>query len=328
MAYEYPKLIFEEGTEYQIEKINNTCRRTMLKIVKAALEDEYGEVLKDPVFGPVLAINENALRYSGKIVHSFICKQLKVSKLHELWFVFAKRPLRFSMQEFYAVTGLKYQEEPDVDFESWNDDKGFWSTVLKKNRKINMVCIKNELLKVCHKWSFVDRVRLVYLCIIHSVVIAKDEKVHIPQKYIRLVMDFEKMRQYPWGLHAYDELVGSILRAREDLTKKNSYVLDGFSYAFQIWIMETIPDIGTLVGEKLRANVTKKRCRNWKGTGRVSYQDISSLESHFDKVTCFVSFISHYNFQRAYVYCLCAFFSGRFVLIYTSWWELRCDSRC
>ncbi|WZZ70475.1 hypothetical protein YC2023_081845 [Brassica napus] len=33
------------------------------------------------------------------------------------------------------------------------------------------------------------------------------------------------------------------------------------------------------------------RCRNWKGSGKVSYQDITSLESHFDKGELF-TFIS------------------------------------
>ncbi|XP_048611762.1 uncharacterized protein LOC106445224 [Brassica napus] len=75
---------------------------------------------------------------------------------------------------------------------------------------------------------------------------AKDWKVYIPQEYIRLVMDFEKLRMYPWGLRAYDELIASILRAREDVHTKNSYVLDGFSNVFQIWIMEAIPDIGSM----------------------------------------------------------------------------------
>ncbi|WZZ48481.1 hypothetical protein YC2023_048588 [Brassica napus] len=33
------------------------------------------------------------------------------------------------------------------------------------------------------------------------------------------------------------------------------------------------------------------RCRNWKGSGKVSYQDLTSLESHFDKgeVLAFIS---------------------------------------
>ncbi|XP_009139693.2 uncharacterized protein LOC103863694 [Brassica rapa] len=238
MAHQFPKRILQERAETQIDKINNTCRWTLLKAVKVALKDEYEEVLKDLVFGPLLAIIENNLIYSGKIIHSFMCKQLRVSKIHELWFLFAKRPLRFSMQEFYDVTGLKYKEEPDVDFINWKNDKGFWSNALKTNAKINLYTIRDELLKVCNEWSYVDRVRLVYLSIIQSFLMAKDWKVYIPQEYIRLVMDFEKLRMYPWGLRAYDELIASILRAKEDVHTKNSYVLNGFSYAFHIWIME------------------------------------------------------------------------------------------
>uniref|UniRef100_A0A0D3CG81 Ubiquitin-like protease family profile domain-containing protein n=1 Tax=Brassica oleracea var. oleracea TaxID=109376 RepID=A0A0D3CG81_BRAOL len=273
MAYQFPKRILEEGAETQIDKINNTCRRTILETVKGVLKDEYEEVLKDPVFSLILAIVENKLIYSEKIIHSFICKQLKVSKLHELWFLFAKRPLRFSMEEFHAVTGLKFKDEPEIDFINWKDDKGFWSLVLKQNRKINLFSVRDELLKECKEWTYVDRVRLVYLCIIHGFIMAKDWKVSIPQEYIRLVMDFEKLRMYPWGLRAYDELLASIFRAREDLYLKNSYVLDGFLFAFKIWIMEAVPDIGTMVCKKI-----KKTSPN--------------LESHFDKGELF-PFISH-----------------------------------
>lgn len=52
MAYQFPKGIFEEGAETQIDKINNTCRRTILETVKCVLKDEYEEVLKDHVFVP------------------------------------------------------------------------------------------------------------------------------------------------------------------------------------------------------------------------------------------------------------------------------------
>ncbi|KAL0723325.1 hypothetical protein Bca4012_037924 [Brassica carinata] len=187
------------------------------------------------------------------------------------------------MQEFHAVTGLKFKEEPEVDFINWKNDKGF-GPLLKTNRKINLYCIRDELLSVCNEWTFVDRVRLVYLCILQSFVMAKDWKVYIPQEYIRLVMDFEKLRLYPWGLRAYDELIASILRVREEVNTKNSYVLDGFSYAFQIWIMEA-------------KSMTKMRCRNWKGSGKVSYQDITSLESHFDKGELFAFISSTGNFD-------------------------------
>ncbi|CAN6846084.1 unnamed protein product [Brassica oleracea] len=119
---------------------------------------------------------------------------------------------------------------------------------------------------------------------------AKDEKINIPHAYIRLVMDFDKLRKYPWGLHAYDLLLDSIKKARFKL-KKNSYILDGFSYALQIWLMEAIPDIGTLLGQKYKEGITSVRCQNWYGNGKVSYHDITALETALGKKAVVFPFI-------------------------------------
>ena len=122
MEIELPKRIAEAGAEHHVDKINNTCRLTVMRLVKQDLEDEYNDALRDPVFGPILAMNEHQLGYSGKVIHSFICKMLDISKRHELWF---RKPLRFSMQEFYAVTGLRCEADKETDFEAWRNDKGF-----------------------------------------------------------------------------------------------------------------------------------------------------------------------------------------------------------
>ncbi|KAF3602867.1 hypothetical protein F2Q69_00037061 [Brassica cretica] len=145
---------------------------------------------------------------------------LDISKRHKLWFSFARKPLRFSMQEFYAVTGLRCEADKYTDFEAWRNDKGFWGTLLKQNGEVDMKTIRLKHLTECKDWSRVDR--------------------------------------YPWGLHAYDLLIDSIKKARFKL-KKNSYILDGFAYALQIWLMEAIPDIGTLLGQKYKEGITSVR---------------------------------------------------------------------
>ncbi|KAF2581837.1 hypothetical protein F2Q68_00005966 [Brassica cretica] len=97
--------------------------------------------------------------------------------------------------------------------------------------------------------------------------------------------------KYPWGLHAYDLLLDSIKKARFKL-KKNNYVLDGFSYALQIWLMEAIPDIGTLLGQKYKEGITSVRCQNWYGNGKVSYHDITALETALGNKAVVFPFIS------------------------------------
>ncbi|CAF1756886.1 unnamed protein product, partial [Brassica napus] len=270
------------------EKVNNTCRTSILKKVEKYVEAEYKEVLGDPLFSQVMDIYVHKLQYSGRVIHSFVCKQLLTAKRHELWFHFARRALRFSMQEFHAITGLKYKDdEPELDIDNWRGDKGFWSKLLRRKGKISLQQIRKVHLKSCNTWSHVDRLRMLYLCVIDGLVMAKDEKVCIPHKYIKLVMDFDKMRKYPWGLHSFDALVTSIAEARDKVKTQNSYVIDGFSYALQIWLMEAIPDIGSLLGKKLKEGVTSMRCRNWKGSAKVSYEDIISIESDFASTLCF-----------------------------------------
>ncbi|KAF3499424.1 hypothetical protein F2Q69_00043500 [Brassica cretica] len=163
------------------------------------------------------------LQYSGRVIHSFVCKQLLTAKRHELWFHFARRALRFSMQEFHAITGLKYKDdESDLDIDNWRGDKGFWSKLLRRKGKISLQ---------------------------------------------------QRMR-------------------RDKVKTQNSYAIDGFFYALQNWLMEAIPDIGSLLGKKLKEGVTSMRCRNWKGTAKVSCEDIISIESDFASTGVVFPYIS------------------------------------
>uniref|UniRef100_A0A0D3BJM9 Ubiquitin-like protease family profile domain-containing protein n=1 Tax=Brassica oleracea var. oleracea TaxID=109376 RepID=A0A0D3BJM9_BRAOL len=273
-----PKCLFKEGTETQVEKVNNSCRTSILAKVAKYCPDEYKEVSEDPLFAQIVAIYVYKLQFSARAIHTFVCKQLLSAKRYELWFHYARRPLRFSMQEFYAITGLKYNDEPDLEIDDWEYDGGFWSKLLRRQKNISVQQIRKVHVKLCNTWS--DRLRLVYLCVIAGILMAKDEKVWIPYKYIKLVMNFEKMRKYPWGLHSFDMLVSSIINARDKVKTQNSYVVDGFSYALQIWLMEAVPDIGSLLGQKLREGVKTMRCRNWKGSAKISYEDIINIESN------------------------------------------------
>ena len=285
-----PKCLFKEGTETQVEKVNNSCRTSILAKVAKYCPDEYKEVSEDPLFAQIVAIHVHKLQFSARAIHTFVCKQLLSAKRYELWFHYARRPLRFSMQEFYAITGLKYNDEPDLEIDDWEYDGGFWSKLLRRQKNISVQQIRKVHVKLCNTWSRVDRLRLVYLCVIAGILMAKDEKVWIPYKYIKLVMNFEKMRKYPWGLHSFDMLVSSIINARDKVKTQNSYVVDGFSYALQIWLMEAVPDIGSLLGQKLRKGVTTMRCKNWKGSAKISYEDIITIESNFASTVSSVSF--------------------------------------
>ena len=89
MELELPKHIYGEGFEPQVKKNNNSCRMEFLRDLKKATSEEYEELKRDKVFTHIMAIQENGLKFSGKPVHSFLCKELITSKMHEKWFIFA-----------------------------------------------------------------------------------------------------------------------------------------------------------------------------------------------------------------------------------------------
>ncbi|KAF3488215.1 hypothetical protein F2Q69_00053620 [Brassica cretica] len=275
MELELPKRLYAEGLEPQVKKINKCCRMELIRDLKKAMSAEYNDVTIDPVFKHIMAIAENKLNFSEKLVDSFLCKQLITSKMHDKWFVFARTPLRFSLQEYHAVTSS--------DVVTWKNDRGFWSNLLRTGDKITLKSIRKVHLKEVHKLTRIDRMRLIYLCVIMGVVMGRDEKVNIPDMYIKLVMDLDKLRKFHWGLHSYDFLLSSIEKARKKLGKKASYIFEGFPYALQIWIVEAILDFGEICGSQVSSSFIGPRCGNWKGVAKVSYEDIIELEDSLTK---------------------------------------------
>ncbi|XP_033141130.1 uncharacterized protein LOC117131975 [Brassica rapa] len=283
MSEELPKRLFKEGEEPRVTQINNNCRIDyIIRKFQAWLPKELDVVKKDPVFHQIFKLHENGLGYSARVIHSFLCRELVTFLQHELWFVFARRPLRFSLQEFHAVTGFECDTHISLEeFEEWKYDGGFWSKVLRrKDGTITLFNLWTKDKEAVKKWRNADRIRLIYLAIILCVVLARDEKANIPLKYVAVVMDLDRVRRYPWGVAAYDLLCKSIAKNRSQLKENTtSYVLDGFSYALQIWAMEAVPKIGKLCGKKLDKGFKDgPRCINWMGAAKVSYEEIIRLE--------------------------------------------------
>lgn len=292
MEEEFPKRLFASGKEPLVGHVNSSCRIGVMQTIKSTLPAEYKDVMQNSVFAQILAIEDNCLAYSGKLIHFMLSRQLVTMKKHEIWCVFCGTPLRFSLQEFHAVTGLKCDGDSEIsNVVKMKNDNGYWSTLLREKRNISMKSLIHDVLPLAKQWKPVDKIRLVYIGVIATLLVSIDEKKSIPHKYIKLVMDSKKLSDYPWGRVSFQHLVDSIFRANEKLTNPKTYLLEGFSIAIQLWAIEAIPIIGKLIGEKFEADrVVGPRCSNWKGCAKVSYDQLIELEKTFKStVSCYSS---------------------------------------
>ncbi|KAF3506976.1 hypothetical protein F2Q69_00002661 [Brassica cretica] len=130
------------------------------------------------------------------------CRMLVTYKNYELWFAFVRRPLRFSLLEYHAVTGLQcdtsLSRKELVDFE---DDGGFWSTVVRRKEGVTILDLWKNHHEAVKKWSNADRIRLVYLCIIVTMVCARDEKAKSPSS----------ISSWSWILRMFESIPGELL---------------------------------------------------------------------------------------------------------------------
>ncbi|KAF8105184.1 hypothetical protein N665_0162s0059 [Sinapis alba] len=76
-----------------------------------SLDANEVEFLCGSPFGKYVDITELP-SFSGRFGRYIISRQLKVSKRHEAWFLFAGKPIRFSIREFSFVTGLNCSKYP------------------------------------------------------------------------------------------------------------------------------------------------------------------------------------------------------------------------
>ncbi|KAG2276722.1 hypothetical protein Bca52824_059277 [Brassica carinata] len=292
MSEELPKRLFKEGEEPRVTQINNNCRIDyIIRKFEAWLPKELDVVKKDPVFHQNFKLHENGLGYSARVIDSFLCRELVTFLQHELWF-------------FHAVTGFECDTHISLEeFEEWKYDGGFWSKVLRrKDGTITLFNLWTRDKEAVKKWRNADRIRLMYLAIILCVVLARDEKANIPLKYIAVVMDLDRVRRYPWGVAAYDLLCKSIAKNRSQLKENTtSCILDGFSYALQIWAMEAYQNWEALWKKLDKGFKDGPRCINRMGA-KVSYEEIIRLEEIItpkDDIYPYISWTGNYDVVKA-----------------------------
>lgn len=122
-----PSTKYRMGQELNVKSdgVSNHSTFLYVKKLEDILSDSLFTQLKNMFLGPIIkaalrkdggAQKRDALGFSGQLVHFLLCRRIMTTRDNELWFHFAGQPMRFSLREFYLVTGLPC-EESDVQHE-------------------------------------------------------------------------------------------------------------------------------------------------------------------------------------------------------------------
>ncbi|KAK0585747.1 hypothetical protein LWI29_033451 [Acer saccharum] len=101
-----------KAVEHFPAKINSTSSVAAVKCIKEKLTEAQLSLFRTTCFGKLLEMND--FKFSGQLVHNLLLRQIQSPVKSEMWFAVGGKRLRFSIQEFCLITGLKCGPEPLV----------------------------------------------------------------------------------------------------------------------------------------------------------------------------------------------------------------------
>lgn len=103
--YPIPERISVIGEEPIRVRVTPHHKPFGIRQILNALDADEVDVIQVSPFGKLVEIADK-ISSSGCFGRFIISKQQKVSRKHETWFLFASKPVRFSLCKFAIVTGL------------------------------------------------------------------------------------------------------------------------------------------------------------------------------------------------------------------------------
>lgn len=244
-----PERIFkagEEPTGVRVTPYHKPCGITQ---ILNALEPEEIEKVRCSPFDKFVELAEKP-SFSGRFGRYIISRQLKVAKKHEAWFVFAGKPIRFSLREFAIVIGLncgKFGKRSKKRGATRNiTEKPYWGELFGTLKEVPVSSVIRMLKKktvsgteMCLKYA--------YLALLSSVILPTTHNPRISENYAEMIKDLDKFFEVPWGRASFDMLMSSIKERKEVSLSQNTIVLKGFVLALQLVMVEAVPALTEVV---------------------------------------------------------------------------------
>ncbi|KAF8082639.1 hypothetical protein N665_0817s0013 [Sinapis alba] len=236
-----PERMFALGDEPVGVRVTPYHKPFAITNVLRSLEEDEVDVVRQSPFGKLLEISEKTT-FSGRFGRYMISRQLKVKKKHEAWFLFAGKPMRFSLREFTIVTGLNcanYPAHSKKKTKNHINEKPYWAELFGTLKEVPV----NSVIRMLKKRSVTDketRIKYAYLALLASVVLPTTHTPKISHKHAERIKDLEVFLAFPWGRLSFELLISSIKERNEVSLSQNTIALKGFVMALQLVMIEAV----------------------------------------------------------------------------------------
>ncbi|GMN67130.1 hypothetical protein TIFTF001_036194 [Ficus carica] len=243
------------------EKNTRPKRRSVRVTAKSSKRSSAGESSKNPV--PVIE------RMVSDADHSRMGDAL--------WFELGEDLDRFSINEFYPITGMKCVGSTHLPMVESRLISRYFSAlrgVSRENLELEMSNAKFD--------NDDDAVKLSLLYIIFCIPLSNASAVKIDPKFFTLANNLDAFNDFPWGVLSWEATRAVIFNTMEMRMsskrrplKKNDkvhYSISRFSHALLVWAYETLLSIASKFTTKYDQAIP--RMMSWTTTGNVKFDDV------------------------------------------------------
>ncbi|EOA37657.1 hypothetical protein CARUB_v10012217mg [Capsella rubella] len=239
-----PHRIFATN-RYPDARLNVYSKPDILTVIYKVLKgtQEFDTILDSPLRS-LFKLRVSECSISCKLVHALLCRQLVSKRKYELWTVFGGQPLRFSLMEFGAVTGLdcsEFPEDYDPDYQHFPapGEQCYWDNLIGDDRKATLA----DVSKVFEDPKVDDlqkKLRLALLLIVDGVLIASSQTHRPTFKFVEMLADVDSFLTFPWGRESFLKTISAMMPGKKILTKpaskklRKTFRLNGFPLSLQL----------------------------------------------------------------------------------------------
>ncbi|WZZ72116.1 hypothetical protein YC2023_083486 [Brassica napus] len=247
---EVPDHMFADGEEPVGIRVLAYHRSSGIRSILRVLSDDEIQFIKDSTFGKFIDLADKPA-LSGRFARYILSRQLNVNKKHQVWFLFAGNPIRFSLREFAIVTGLpcgKFPKKSRKHKKERMAETQYWPTLFGGTGVVTV----SSVIRMLRKKTVVDkeiRIKYALLALVSSVLMPTNLKSKIPKEYVEMIKDLNQFFLFPWGRLAFDMLMTSIKERDEVALCQNTFALKGFVHAMQLAMVEAVPALTEVVQE-------------------------------------------------------------------------------
>lgn len=240
----FPERMFAIGEEPVGIRVTPYHKPSVISKIFNALEEDEIRFIRDSSFGKLIEIAEKP-SFSGRFGRFLFSRQLKVLKKREVWFIFAGKPIRFSIREFALVTGLNCRNYPPhckKRSKKFLTKKPYWLDLFGTMTEVPASHVVTVLKKKTVTDSVI-RIKYALLALLAAIILPTSHNPRISHAFTEKIKDLDQFLAYPWGRASFDMLIGSIKERNEVTLSQNTIAFKGFVLAVQLVLIEVVPSL-------------------------------------------------------------------------------------